>query len=103
MLAHPQSPTRSPHDVPLELPKLWLALAVGALQRPPRHQVEELLRGADLDVGLQCDGVIRLHEGVEELVDVDGVAALPPLREVVPLEELSDGEVGGDLYQLLEG
>ncbi len=57
---------------------------------------------ADLDVRLQSDGVVGLHEGVEELVDVDGVAALAPQGEVVALEELADGEVGGDLDQLLE-
>ena len=56
------------------------------------EEVVELVGAADLDVGLDRDGVVRLHERVEELRQRDRLVRGEALREVVPLEQLRDGQ-----------
>ena len=56
----------------------------------PDEEVEELVRAAELDVGVERDGVVALAERVEELVDGDRLLLPEPLREVVALEEARD-------------
>ena len=60
---------------------------------PAGEQVVELVGAAELDIGLDGDRVVRLHERIEELGDGDRVAGGNPLREVVALEELRDRDV----------
>ncbi len=71
-------------------------------QLAPRHEVEELLAAADLDVGAQRHGVVGLHQGVEELVHENGVAGVESLAEGLARKELLDGEMGGQLEDLVE-
>ncbi len=55
-----------------------------------REQVVELVRSAELDVGLDRDRVVGLHERVEELRDRDRLARAEALLEVVALEHPRD-------------
>ena len=57
---------------------------------PPHEQVVELVGAADLDVGLDRDGVVALGERVEELRDRDRVALRETLGEIVALEQPGD-------------
>ncbi len=74
---------RREHDLRLE--------AVGLHHLAPGEQVVELVGAAELDVGLHGDGVVRLHERVEELRDRDRLPARVAPGEVVALEHLRDG------------
>ena len=65
-------------------------------------EVEELVAAAHLDVGLDLDRVVRLHDGVQELVQRDGRLGLIALGKVIALENAGDGELGGDREELLE-
>ena len=56
----------------------------------PGQQVVELVGPAELDVGLDRDRVVRLHQRIEELRDGDRLARLHPLLEVVALEDPRD-------------
>ena len=56
------------------------------------EQVVELVGAADLDVGLDRDGVVGLHQRIEKLRDRDRLVRAEPLREVVPLENPRDGD-----------
>ena len=56
-----------------------------------REQVVELVGAAELDVGLDRDRVVGLHQRVEELGDRDRPPRGEALREVVALEDLRDG------------
>ena len=70
--------------------------AVAPHQLAADEEVEELVGAAELDVGLEGDGVVPLAERVEELVDGDRLARLVALGEVVALEELGDGVAPGE-------
>ena len=75
-------------------------LAVVLLQRAAHQQVEFLVGAAELDVGLQRDGVVALHQRIQEFVQRDGLVALVALAEVVALEHARDGVARGDLDEL---
>ena len=77
-------------------------LAVVALQLAPGDEVEFLIGAAQLDVGVERDGVVALGERVEQLVQGDGLLFLEALVELVALEHLRDGEVGGEADHALE-
>ena len=63
---------------------------------PPGEQVVELVGATDLDVGPDRDRVVGLHQRVEELGERDRLVRREPLREVVALEQLGDGERAGE-------
>ena len=52
------------------------------------EQVVELVGSAELDVGLDRNGVVRLHERIQELGDGDRLAGRVAFGEVVALEHL---------------
>ena len=60
------------------------------------EQVVELVGAAELDVGLDGDRVVGLHERVEKLRHRDRLVRPDPLREVVALEDLRDGDRPGE-------
>ncbi len=64
--------------------------------------VEELIGAADLDVGPQVIGVVRLRQGIERLMQVDGVVVLPAFAKRVAGQELLQREVGGQGDRLLQ-
>ena len=72
------------------------------LKFPARQQVKELLAAPQLDVGVEHHCVIPLHQRVEELVQPDGIPPLVSPGEVVPHQELLDGEIGSQVDDLLE-
>lgn len=91
-LAHPADAVGAGKDGHSEddlraLPDLLLQLA-------PDEEVEELVGSAELDVGLDGDGVVGLEEGVEHFGDGDGALGFVALGEVVAVEELVDREAG---------
>ena len=57
------------------------------------EQVVELVGAAELDVGLDGDRVVGLHQRIEQLGDRDRLPRGHPLREVVALENPRDGHV----------
>ncbi len=59
------------------------------------HEVEELVVAPQLHVRLQGDRVEGLGERVEQLVEGDGLPGLHALGEVVALQHLGHGELGG--------
>ena len=66
------------------------------------HQKVELLVGStQLDVSLQGDGVIALHQRVEELVYRDGLATLVALFEVIALEHPRTGRIALFVNELM--
>ena len=69
-------------------------LARVLLDLAARHEVEELLRPADLHIARERKGVVALHEGVQEFVEVDRVAIIEALAKVVASEHLRDRELG---------
>ena len=68
------------------LPGILLDLAA-------RHQIEELFGAAHLHIALQGEGVVALHQGVKEFVQVDRVAVIEALAEVVTAQHLCDREL----------
>ncbi len=77
--------------------------AHGLLKLAACEQVEELLRGAKLDICLEHHGIVALQERVEEFMQPDRRPLGVPFREIVPGQELLHREVGGDFDELLEG
>ena len=67
------------------------------LQLATDQQIEFLVGATELDVGLQRDRVVTLHERIEEFVDRDGLPALVTLVEIIALEHARDGVFGGQL------
>ena len=65
--------------------------AVGLHDVAAREQVVELVGAAQLDVRLDRDRVVGLHERVEELGDRDRLIRRVALREVVALEQARHG------------
>ena len=57
----------------------------------PGEQVVELIGAAELDVGLDRDGVVGLHQGIEQLGDRDRLLRGVALLEVVALEDSRNG------------
>jgi hypothetical protein len=78
-------------------------LSEGLLEFAAGHQVEELLRPADLHVRLQGHGIVGLHQRVEELVQPDGIALGVALGEVLAGQELLHREVRGQPDEIGEG
>ncbi len=71
-------------------------LAQALLQFAPRHQdVEQLILAAHLYVRFLGDGIVGLHQRVEELVQVDGLPGINALAEILAHKELLHGEVAG--------
>ncbi len=65
------------------------------LQFASRYQdVEQLILPAHLHIRLLSDSIIRLHQGVEELVQVDRLPGVHTLAEILTHEELLHREVG---------
>ena len=56
-------------------------LPVASLQLAADQQVELLVGAAQLDVGLERDRVVALHQRVQELVDRDRLSALKRLAK----------------------
>ena len=81
--SHESSNGRRENDLRLEPVRLH-HVAAG-------QQVVELVGAAELDVRLDGDRVVRLHERVEQLRDGDRLLRREPLREVVALENPRDG------------
>lgn len=78
-------------------------LADGLLEVAADEVVVHLVGAAELDIGLDVDGIPALDEGVEEFVQADGRFGFEALAEVVALEELADGHAGGELEDVGEG
>ena len=70
-------------------------LAVIVLQFAAHQQVELLVGAAEFDVALERDRVVALHHGIEQFVHADRLLFLEALVEVLALEHLRDGELGG--------
>ena len=69
----------------------------------PAHQVVKLLvRPAELHVGLDRDGVVRLAERVQELVQMNRQVLAEPLLEVVALEQPVHGRPARQLDDVVE-
>ena len=68
-------------------------LASVLLDLAPCHQVEELFGAADLHIAFQREGVVTLHKGVKELVQVDRVAIIEALAEVVATQHFGHREL----------
>ena len=66
------------------------------------EQVEELVGAAHLHVGLDDRRVVRLHHGIEELVERNGRLRLVALREVVALQDARDGELAAEFEHALQ-
>ena len=66
------------------------------------EEVPELVAPAELDVGLDHDGVPSLEERVEQLHHRDRVALGVALREVVALEHLGDGRARREAQHVLD-
>jgi hypothetical protein len=78
------------------LPECFLELASG-------HDVEQLLRRTELNVGAKAHGVVALQQGIEKLVQPDRVAAVHAALVVVPGQELLHREGGRQLQDLGHG
>lgn len=78
-------------------------LAEVALEVAAAHEVELLVGAAEFHVGLEGDGVIPLGDGIEELVQGDGLFGLKALVEVFAFEHLGDGELGLELDEVVVG
>ncbi len=75
-------------------------LPVVPLQFAPHQQVEFLVGAAQLEVGLERDGIVALHQRVDEFMDGDGLAGLVALAEIVALQHLRHGVGGRQLDQV---
>ena len=80
---------------------LWLE-AVVRHDVATGEQVVQLVGPADLDIGPDRDGVVRLHGRIEELGQRDRLARGEPLCEVVPLEQARDGQRARQPHRLGE-
>ena len=67
------------------------------LQVAADEHVEELVAAADLDVGLEHDGVVALEERVEELDNRDRGVGFVALGEVIAREHLGHGHAAAEL------
>ena len=74
-------------------------LVVVALELASHEQVEFLVGAAEFDVGLERHRVVALRDGVEQLVHGDGLLFGEALVEVLALEHLRDGELGGQAHE----
>ena len=75
-----------------------LRLLAGLLLEVAAHQqVEQLVGAAELHVGLDLDGVVRLEQRVEELHQRDRGPPSLALGEVVALEHPGDRDVRGEV------
>ena len=69
----------------------------------PAHDVEGLVGAAELNVGLQRDRVVALHQSIHELVHVDRLLRVDPVRlNVSRAGELLHGEVRGQVDDVAE-
>ena len=68
----------------------WGSWPCYSLQLPADQQVELLVGAAELDVGLQRDRVVALHQRIQELVHGDRLVRGEALREIVPLQHPRD-------------
>ena len=99
-LAHAPHAVRAHQDGDQEA--LLGALPHHPLEVPPDEQVELLVSAPELDVGLNLDGVVGLHEGVEQLSDGYGLVCLIALVEVVPRQKLGYGEAAGEPEDIVQ-
>ena len=60
------------------------------LQLSPHQQIKFLIRAAQLDVRLQGDRVVTLHQGIDELMDRDRLIAFITFGKIVALQHLRD-------------
>jgi hypothetical protein len=54
-------------------------------------EIEFLVRAAQFNIAFQRDGVVTLHERVQQFVQRDRLFFLHPLFEIVTLQYLADG------------
>ncbi|MEJ2482536.1 MAG: hypothetical protein P8049_05315, partial [Gemmatimonadota bacterium] len=90
------APEKREQDADLRL------LARPFLKRASEQQVELLIGAAELDVGLEGDGVVGLHHRVEELDQGDRPVRRESLGEVVPLEHPGHGVPRRQTQHVLE-
>jgi hypothetical protein len=77
-------------------------LAERALDLPCHQEVHVLIRPSDLDIRLERDGVVRLDQRIEQLVEGDGDLVSQPRSEVVPLEEACDRRVRAEADEIAD-
>ena len=71
-------------------------LAVLALELAADDEVKALVRAAELEVGVERDRVIALHQRVEELMHRDRQVFTETLREVIALKEAGKRVAGSN-------
>ena len=75
-------------------------LAVVALQLAPDQKVELLVRTAQFHVCLERHRVVALCERIEKLVDGNRRSVFVAFREIVALQNSSNGVFGGEPDQI---
>jgi hypothetical protein len=73
------------------------------LQLAPHEEVEFLVRAAQFDVRFERHRIVALHQGVEKLVDGDGLPAGVALGEIVAFQHARDGVGGGKANDVHRG
>jgi hypothetical protein len=68
---------------------------------PPDEEIEELVRAAELDIGLEGHRVVSLRQRIEELVEGDRLARGPALLEIVALEDPRHRDLRGETNEAL--
>src|SRR5439155_20364388 len=72
------------------------------LQLAAREDVEELIRPAELHVGLHRHGVVRLDQGVEQVLDRDRRLLVEAASELLAREHLLRREARRELNDVAE-
>ncbi len=67
------------------------------------EEVVGLLCGAEFDVGFDHDGVVALHEAIDEFVEENWVCGFESFFEGVAFQCSVDGELGGEANGVEEG
>src|SRR5437879_3753586 len=74
---------------------------VRTLQLPPDQQIELLVSPAQLDVRFERHRVVPLNQGVQKLVDADGLLVAIALLEIIALEHPGHAVVRAQMDELL--
>jgi len=77
--------------------------AVLALDFSVNKEIEFLFGGAEFDVGLEFDGVESGEQGIEQLVDGDGLAFVEALAEILALEQACEPITATEANDVLRG
>jgi len=78
-------------------------LPVSALKFATHQQIKFLVSAAEFHVGFQRDGVVALHQRIEQFVHGDGFFRLKALVEVFALEYLRAGVLGREPHEIVRG